>query len=95
MEEDVPQINTSMPDINAASMPDTSTYSGHSPYPTSTTNTLPEAMNTSDFAPDMSFGLDDNFNWEMIGLGLEEPMPTQQAIDELSAVYQSRFEETC
>lgn len=25
-----------------------------------------------------------NFTWEMIGLGLEEPLPTQESIDELS-----------
>lgn len=30
-------------------------------------------------------GLDDEnaFSWEMIGLGLEEPLPTQEAVDEL------------
>jgi len=32
----------------------------------------------------MSMGLDDNtFTWEMIGLGLEEPLPPQDTIDEL------------
>ena len=47
-------------------------------------NMMPEAMTgTSDFTPNMDFVLDDNFSWEMIGLGLEEPMPTQEAIDEL------------
>lgn len=30
-----------------------------------------------------SLGFDDSFSWEMIGLGLEEPMPTQEAVDEL------------
>ena len=33
--------------------------------------------------PDLGLGLDDSFSWEMIGLGLEEPMPMQEAIDEL------------
>ena len=33
--------------------------------------------------PDIGLGLDDNFSWEMIGLGLEEPMPMQEAIDDL------------
>lgn len=28
-------------------------------------------------------GVDNNFTWEMIGLGLEEPLPTQDRIDEL------------
>lgn len=27
--------------------------------------------------------IDDGMTWEMIGLGLEEPLPTQEAIDEL------------
>ena len=32
----------------------------------------------------MGMGLDDNtFTWEMIGLGLEEPLPPQETIDEL------------
>jgi hypothetical protein len=28
-----------------------------------------------------------NFTWEMIGLGLEEPLPPQETIDELHQVY--------
>ncbi|TQV95932.1 C6 transcription factor Prf [Cordyceps javanica] len=28
-----------------------------------------------------------NFSWEMIGLGLEEPLPAQEAIDELHQIY--------
>jgi hypothetical protein len=28
-------------------------------------------------------GVDNNFTWEMIGLGLEEPLPPQETIDEL------------
>ena len=32
----------------------------------------------------MGMGIDDNtFTWEMIGLGLEEPLPPQETIDEL------------
>jgi hypothetical protein len=27
--------------------------------------------------------VDNNFTWEMIGLGLEEPLPPQETIDEL------------
>lgn len=29
--------------------------------------------------------MQNNFTWEMIGLGLEEPLPPQESIDELSA----------
>lgn len=33
---------------------------------------------------DMNIGLEDNtFTWEMVGLGLEEPLPPQDTIDEL------------
>ncbi|KAH6719173.1 fungal-specific transcription factor domain-containing protein [Leptodontidium sp. MPI-SDFR-AT-0119] len=36
----------------------------------------------------MGMGLDDNtFTWEMIGLGLEEPLPPQDTIDELHQIY--------
>ena len=32
----------------------------------------------------LGLGIDDNtFSWEMIGLGLEEPLPAQDTIDEL------------
>ena len=29
-------------------------------------------------------GLGNTFSWEMIGLGLDEPLPTQDVIDDLS-----------
>jgi hypothetical protein len=31
----------------------------------------------------LAMGLDDDFSWEMIGLGLDEPLPQQDFIDEL------------
>lgn len=53
----------------------------------------PQAANMDDFnfaaAGNMPMGMDnmgnlpDNFTWEMIGLGLEEPLPPQETIDEL------------
>ena len=51
-------------------------FNGESPQP-------PMDMNfTTDM--NMGMGLDDNtFTWEMIGLGLEEPLPPQDTIDEL------------
>jgi hypothetical protein len=33
--------------------------------------------------PISGMGNGNNFPWEMIGLGLEEPLPTQETIDEL------------
>ena len=32
---------------------------------------------------EMNFGLGEGLSWEMIGLGLEEPLPPQDMIDEL------------
>lgn len=32
---------------------------------------------------DINLGIDDPMSWEMIGLGLEEPLPMQEAIDDL------------
>jgi hypothetical protein len=42
-------------------------------------NTIPDPQ----MMENLDLGLDANFSWEMIGLGLEEPMPMQEAIDEL------------
>ncbi|KAF2211596.1 hypothetical protein CERZMDRAFT_106468 [Cercospora zeae-maydis SCOH1-5] len=36
---------------------------------------------------DQNVALEDQFPWEMIGLGLEEPLPTQDVIDELNQVF--------
>ena len=33
--------------------------------------------------PDIDLAIDENFSWEMIGLGLEEPLPCPEAVDEL------------
>ncbi|KAI0136285.1 fungal-specific transcription factor domain-containing protein [Xylariales sp. AK1849] len=55
----------------------------------------PQAANMDDFnfASNMSMGMDgmttlpNNFTWEMIGLGLEEPLPPQETIDELHQIF--------
>jgi hypothetical protein len=52
-------------------------FNGESPQP---------PLNDLNFAADMNMGMgiDDNtFTWEMIGLGLDEPLPPQETIDEL------------
>jgi hypothetical protein len=52
-------------------------FNGESPQP---------PLNDLGFTADMNMGMgiDDNtFTWEMIGLGLEEPLPPQETIDEL------------
>lgn len=43
-------------------------------------------MDNMAFTADLNMGMgidDSNFTWEMIGLGLEEPLPPQDTIDEL------------
>lgn len=43
-------------------------------------------MDDFNFNSNMSMGMnnvDSTFTWEMIGLGLEEPLPPQETIDEL------------
>ncbi|KAK3694683.1 fungal-specific transcription factor domain-containing protein [Podospora appendiculata] len=49
-----------------------------------------ELINDFNFNTNMSMGLntvESNFTWEMIGLGLEEPLPPQETIDELHQIY--------
>ncbi|KAI1339580.1 fungal-specific transcription factor [Xylariaceae sp. FL0016] len=50
----------------------------------------PGALDDFNFAGNMSMGMnsiDPSFTWEMIGLGLEEPLPPQETIDELHQIY--------
>jgi hypothetical protein len=52
----------------------------------------PTAANMDDFNFNASMGMPmnnvgGNFTWEMIGLGLEEPLPSQDTIDELHQIY--------
>lgn len=49
-------------------------------------------MDDITFSNTMNMGIDMNMNdsaftWEMIGLGLEEPLPPQESIDELHQIY--------
>ena len=46
-------------------------------------NMAPMMMQDPEYVPQIDLNLDHSFSWEMIGLGLEEPMPTQEAVDEL------------
>ena len=62
----------------------------YSPLPENDPIMMPAASNMPpDMIPDarmmsnLDLGLDASYSWEMIGLGLEEPMPMQEAIDEL------------
>lgn len=71
-------FNISNPTINLGSGADADrwAFNGESPQPPI------DMAFTADM--NMGMGLDDNtFTWEMIGLGLEEPLPPQDTIDEL------------
>ena len=44
------------------------------------------AIDDFNFTDNLGMGMnsmDNSFTWEMIGLGLEEPLPPQETIDEL------------
>ncbi|KAM3071288.1 hypothetical protein ACMFMG_008878 [Clarireedia jacksonii] len=43
---------------------------------------------TANMGMGMGMGIEDNtFTWEMIGLGIEEPLPIQEVVDELHQIY--------
>lgn len=53
-------------------------------------DSMPQMYSTSGASPQdpiipdsLNMGLDEDFSWEMIGLGLDEPLPQQDIIDEL------------
>ncbi len=48
-----------------------------------TTSMAPGMIPDPEIMPNLDLNLDESFSWEMISLGLEEPMPMQEAIDEL------------
>lgn len=52
---------------------------------TAAANTADGGMDDFSFNGNISMGInvDNSFTWEMIGLGLEEPLPPQDTIDEL------------
>jgi hypothetical protein len=62
----------------AAVNPDRWGHNGDSP--------IQPPMDDLTFTTDMNMGMgidDSTFTWEMIGLGLDEPLPPQETIDEL------------
>ena len=70
-------VQQSMPGVSYDSTP------SNDPIMLPATNMAPVMMPDKDFMPHIDLDLDQSFSWEMIGLGLEEPMPTQEAVDEL------------
>lgn len=58
-------------------------FNGESPQP----GTLDDFnFNTANMGMPMN-NVGGNFTWEMIGLGLDEPLPPQETIDELHQIY--------
>lgn len=45
--------------------------------------TINQYSSSSGGMPDANLETEQAFSWEMIGLGLEEPLPTQEAVNEL------------
>lgn len=69
-------IDPSLANVNGSSA-ERWAFSGNSPQP---------PMDTLGFNGDLNMGMgidDHTFTWEMIGLGLEEPLPLQETIDDL------------
>lgn len=46
-------------------------------------NAFNDSQQTMPPLHDPTVGIAEEFSWEMIGLGLEEPLPNQEVIDEL------------
>ncbi len=53
-------------------------FPGESPQP---------VMDEMGFNSQLDMNMDQTFTWEMIGLGLDEPLPPQETIDELCVIY--------
>ena len=47
----------------------------------------PQPIMDEIYGPSMDMPEDPNITWEMIGLGLDEPLPPQEMIDELHQIY--------
>ena len=72
-----PGMQQSMPSASYDSLPT------NDPIMLPMTDLGPEMIPGPEFVSQMDLNLDQTFSWEMIGLGLEEPMPMQEAVDEL------------
>lgn len=75
----------SMPDVGdtAFTLPISSMVPDRRPLPQAVDSMAANTIPDPQMMENLDLGLDANFSWEMIGLGLEEPMPMQEAIDEL------------
>ena len=72
-----PEMQQSMPGASYDSFPT------NEPMMLPMTDLGPEMIPGPEYISKIELNLDQTFSWEMIGLGLEEPMPMQEAVDEL------------
>lgn len=54
---------------------------------------LPQPYDTlaSDIPADDNASAEETYPWEMISLGLDEPLPIQAVVDELNQIYFEKF----
>ena len=81
-----PPQELNAPQFSEIPLPDNDTGGGAATVPESSTqpNILPNVFGNQQSSGYVNPGSAHNdFTWEMIGLGLEEPLPVQDAIDEL------------
>lgn len=79
----LPDLNTTVP---AAEFSDFTMFTAdQTAQPLPEQARFPDVPNTGN--GDAALPMDDPFPWEMIGLGLDEPLPQQDVIDELTAIF--------
>ncbi|KAJ9234881.1 transcriptional regulator family: Fungal Specific TF [Paecilomyces variotii] len=80
--------DTSIPSDPMPGMPDMSMFSDNIPNSMpSLAGTFGQTQSGSTGLAGENMGFNGDFSWEMISLGLEEPLPAQDVIDELHQIY--------
>ncbi|KAI1467436.1 uncharacterized protein F4812DRAFT_396529 [Daldinia caldariorum] len=78
-----PSFNVPTPQMNMSRDRDMDQWHFNADSPQAATG-----LDEFNFGENMNMnGVDNSFQWEMIGLGLEEPLPSQETIDELHQIY--------
>lgn len=91
----IPSFSVQDPSINIANDRDMDRWRVNPPND-SPQNTDDFNFNTTPTVPITNASSDaNNFTWEMIGLGLEEPLPPQETIDELHQLFFQKISPTC
>ncbi|KAI9728704.1 MAG: hypothetical protein M1828_002810 [Chrysothrix sp. TS-e1954] len=80
-------LNASMADLSTLGMHDPADLSNLEHITTMRNNAFPQNMESDDPRRDPTGNLDETFSFDMIALGLEEPLPTADITDELNQIY--------